>query len=102
MLINYAAEMGFDPLIATNWYHITKRNILAIKVILSSSFFLGTLMLNILALIFFIFTYVYKGGNSMLMRYGNKHTQALMDTFPEIGLERERFVGLNRKVKRKT
>ena len=34
----------------------------------------------------------------MLVRYVNSHIRALIDTFPDIGLQRDLFVGISKKV----
>eukprot|EP00026_Physarum_polycephalum_P002905 Phypoly_transcript_02914.p1 GENE.Phypoly_transcript_02914~~Phypoly_transcript_02914.p1 ORF type:complete len:836 (+),score=73.69 Phypoly_transcript_02914:81-2588(+) len=69
LLESYAQEVGFDPLIAANWYSVNKKSVQALK-----------------------------GGNSMLVRYANSHIRAIMDTFPEIGLKRDLFVGRQKKL----
>eukprot|EP00026_Physarum_polycephalum_P003234 Phypoly_transcript_03244.p1 GENE.Phypoly_transcript_03244~~Phypoly_transcript_03244.p1 ORF type:complete len:742 (+),score=88.29 Phypoly_transcript_03244:221-2446(+) len=61
---DYAAKKGFDPLIAENWYSIRRRDI-----------------------------DVQKGGDTVVMYHGDSVSKALMDLFPNIGLDIYRFRG---------
>eukprot|EP00026_Physarum_polycephalum_P002957 Phypoly_transcript_02966.p1 GENE.Phypoly_transcript_02966~~Phypoly_transcript_02966.p1 ORF type:complete len:695 (+),score=87.59 Phypoly_transcript_02966:171-2087(+) len=60
--ISYARDNNFDPLVAENWYSQSKTMILSRK-----------------------------GQSSVLNRYNGSMTDALLDLFPEIGLEKAKF-----------
>eukprot|EP00026_Physarum_polycephalum_P001627 Phypoly_transcript_01629.p1 GENE.Phypoly_transcript_01629~~Phypoly_transcript_01629.p1 ORF type:complete len:1030 (-),score=139.53 Phypoly_transcript_01629:75-3164(-) len=59
---DYAREHGFDPLVPENWYNQPRRSIVA-----------------------------FKGASGPIRYYGHSVSKALIDCFPEIGLEAEKF-----------
>eukprot|EP00026_Physarum_polycephalum_P001342 Phypoly_transcript_01343.p1 GENE.Phypoly_transcript_01343~~Phypoly_transcript_01343.p1 ORF type:complete len:974 (+),score=101.70 Phypoly_transcript_01343:154-3075(+) len=60
--IEFAREKRFDPLVAQNWYSVTKQAFMA-----------------------------FKGSCSALLHYNNNLGKALIQLFPNIGLEKDRF-----------
>jgi len=57
-----AGDLGMDPLVANNWYRLASKQVLEKK-----------------------------GGGSVLKHHSQSHPQALIDLYPEIGLEKEKF-----------
>eukprot|EP00026_Physarum_polycephalum_P001474 Phypoly_transcript_01476.p1 GENE.Phypoly_transcript_01476~~Phypoly_transcript_01476.p1 ORF type:complete len:889 (+),score=81.31 Phypoly_transcript_01476:156-2669(+) len=60
--LTYAAQNGFDPLVPSNWYEQPRERIMAVK-----------------------------GADRVMFYHGGEVTQALLDLFPTIGLEKSRF-----------
>lgn len=79
----HAAQAGFDPLVPSNWFTISKKHLLAKKVF----FFLCN------KIIFFILT-TRQGVLKVLMYHKNSITQAVADLFPELGLVKSKIKAL--------
>lgn len=79
---NAAKAMNFDPLVAKNWYSITKTMFENNKVDDS----LGLQLFN----------YLLQGIQTVTGFYGGSMIKALMDLLPEIGLEEHKFRFLRR------
>eukprot|EP00026_Physarum_polycephalum_P022038 Phypoly_transcript_25777.p1 GENE.Phypoly_transcript_25777~~Phypoly_transcript_25777.p1 ORF type:complete len:153 (+),score=23.91 Phypoly_transcript_25777:26-460(+) len=60
--MDFAADRNFDALVAENWYSIRKEDIESAK-----------------------------NGRKITESYGRSHIQALLETFPNIGLDRQKF-----------
>ena len=91
----YAKRNSFDPLDAENWYSLRKKTVASIKVSsLLSSFFFFSLPLDSLHPFLSLLTVLLKGGSTILKHFRNSHVNALLELFPEIGLEVNKFVGV--------
>jgi len=66
---NFAYELGFDPLNPSEWYFISRGDVLNMK-----------------------------SGTSVLNYYEGSHIRALMQLYPELSLEKPKFMGCNKYV----
>jgi hypothetical protein len=81
----YAKQNGFDPLIPTNWYVQFKHNILATKVILEFTY--------ARALHYFTrYLTLFQGAQRAISYHRHSISRALLDLFPNIGLERKKLL----------
>jgi hypothetical protein len=73
-----AKDKGFDPLVSHNWYNLAPESIASATVCLENSkTFLSVTHLQ--------------GASSVLAYYNNNYAQALVQLFPEIGLDENKF-----------
>jgi hypothetical protein len=72
----FALQNGFDPRIAENWYTQPKGKIMAMKV------------QTLFCYIFFMLT---QGARGVLAYHGQSLSRALLDLFPDIGLDKKKF-----------
>lgn len=78
---NFAKINNIDPLIPKNWYSITTSDISSVKVtLLPLSFFK-----------FIILIIIMKAGDAVLKIYSGSLVKALIDAYPDIGLEEIKF-----------
>lgn len=76
----YALNNNFDPLLPKNWYTVTRASILNFRVTFLE-FFLPYWKLNINI----------QGARRVLSYHKDKLSRALLDLFPNIGLEKSKF-----------
>lgn len=79
VLESIAAQMGFDPLIASNWYSQDLDVFRVLKVFFN------------FILLFFIVTYVHQGVPGVMIHHQQNIRQAVIDLFPDIGLDVTKF-----------
>ena len=92
----YAETCGFDPQIPTNWYRESRKGrILAVKVTSITSPTLSLLSFTLfyypLALFGLLANCVNQGFRGVLFYHDGSFRKALLDLFPNIGLERSKF-----------
>lgn len=75
----YAQEHYFSPTDPENWYSLPKKQIIAVKV--------TTLTLACVLL----YSIVIQGARSVLKHHLNSVSKALLDLFPDIGLDKTKF-----------
>ena len=78
-----AKAKGFDPLIADNWYSLTIHDYMTFKVFSFSS-------LPSFSHLLILFVQKEKAGG-VLRYYGSSPRKALMDVYPNIGLNEKKF-----------
>ena len=96
---NYAKERGFDPHAPENWYSETIAKISSVKVLFlspSSSFSLLSSLPSPPFLLLSLplpslYSFLRKGGSTVLGHFKLSLSSALMHLFPHIGLEKGRF-----------
>jgi hypothetical protein len=85
---------AFDPFIPSNWYSISNQDIIALKVeypLCYSILFLLSFSISIL--FFYAPSPLFKNGAYILDYYNGSKTKALLDVFPNIGLQFEKLTG---------
>jgi hypothetical protein len=80
LLEHVAAKKGFDPLNPNNWYNHNKCTLFSEPVL--------TLSFSKLRV---PYPFIYKGGITVLKHYGGSFKRAVMDLFPNIGLQEHLF-----------
>lgn len=74
--VNFAKANAFDPLIAENWYTVQKDQVTQSKVQYTK---------------LRAFIYILKGGSRVLYYSNNSVPKALVELFPNIGLDKTKF-----------
>jgi hypothetical protein len=77
-----AEDKGFHPLEKENWYHITSHDVTNRLVFLLVFHDDNVLNSN----------YIVQGGNSVVYRHRGSHITALIECYPELELQREKFI----------
>lgn len=72
---NFARSKGFDPLQASRWYSVTIADLAGVKVNINSHVLYSQ----------------FQGATTVLRHYNKSIPAALMDVFPDIGLEKKKF-----------
>lgn len=78
--------MGFDPLVASNWYKFTYTE-------MQENFEVSIIKYNIYRFVF-LFMYLLlflKGIQTVLKYHDRSHIKALLQLFPDIGLDKNKF-----------
>ena len=92
-------QLSFDPLVAENWYSVSDEVILNMKVFLSSPLFSSLLQIHNIYFFISLFSslfrslylFCFQGATSVLAYYGGNFATALLQHFPDIGLDEKRF-----------
>lgn len=80
MLLNYAKDHQFDPLIAQNWYSVLRKDVKAYEV---QSNFKFKIYKNL---------YLMQGGLQLVEKYGGSLLQSVKALFPEIGFSKSDYL----------
>lgn len=81
---SFAHTFGFDPLIPDNWYNVPQKDVLQHVCKFDYAFLCNN-------------NFIYKNGNgiSVLYHYKNSVIKALLDVYPNIGLNISKFKIVN-------
>jgi hypothetical protein len=76
---NFAKSLNFDALVAANWYRVKKKHLLMFKVPFAN---------------FSLVIEDFKGAPVVLDHYGSSIPKALESLYPNIGLDRTKFINV--------
>ena len=81
MFNKFARNHGFDPLVAKNWYYVSRQDVLEMKVCIKLK---KKTLINIFILM--------KGAERTMNYYDRSFVNALIHLYPDVGFDRVQFL----------